>query len=259
MAMSKDQEKIVQIAREVVGQFDASDIDVVLIWGSVIEKDFKLKDKTDLDLLVIKHTLDLIPDAHTELIFGVPTKIFYRRGVKIDVFFVDYAYVKKAIEQKHWTIINAIINGMVIVDRGMMDKLKAMCSNFRAFSLSTSREWFNQANNLFEKAQSLLDEGEYLSSMVLTRHAVDAMAHALIYATFGKPASPKSFLADLRERVASSYLYDLYLESQGLRDCTRSDALKVNLLASEFLGYAARQLGRFRDMRHGNRSSATEG
>jgi HEPN domain-containing protein len=240
--LARTREDVIQIAREVAEQLGEQEVEAILIWGSIVEEGRKLDDKSDLDLLVIKRRLNLVPDPDMQIMFGIPTRTVYHRDAKVDIFFVDRSYVRRAVEQKHWTVINAIVNGIVIADHGILEELRPICSDFRAFSLSTPTEWFNQASNLLQKARSLLDDDEYLTSIVLSRHAVDAMVHALIYASLGEPASPKSFLSDLRERVANRDLYELYLEIQGLRELTKVEAMRTNLLALDFLARIAKRI-----------------
>ncbi len=236
--MSEKVDVLVQIAHEVADQLDTQGLEAVLVWGSISERDYTSSSRSDIDLLVIKSRLDLVPDPTTQILFGVPTRTVYHRDTKVDVFFVDLDYVKMGVEQGHWTVINAITNGIVIIDHGILDKLREMCSHYRAFALSTQKEWANQATNLLEKAHSLLDSGDFLASIILSRHAIDAMAHAIIYAKLGKPASPKSFLADLHNGLINRELYEVYLEAHGLRSSTEVEAMRVNLLALQFLQYA---------------------
>ncbi|RKE02449.1 hypothetical protein [Marinifilum flexuosum] len=228
--------KIIDKAKEFVYSEVLNDnVNSAVIWGSVSESEKEIIDeKFDVDILIINKKIEFINKA--EMLYGIPSKAFWVDGIKYDLIFVDVPYLENALSQGHWTVFSAIKSGIVLYDNGIFANLKLNAPNFKAFSIQKYNEWSNQAKNLLNKSQILIEQGDFESAIILARHSADAMVQAFLLQCLGKPSSPKSFLTDLKHNAPKEVFFQ-YLSIHGLLEKQTIDSIKTNLHTIEFITY----------------------
>lgn len=245
-----------EAARRALSSVCPEGVEAALVWGSAAEAHEQDSRLADLDVLAIKRRLRFADSVNARHMFGVPVRSVVVDDRRIDLFIVDRDYVEAAVRQGHWTVIRAIQRGVSLVDNGLIGELRALCPDYRAFALSTAREWRNQAQSLLDKARDSTDSGDIETGVLLARHAVDAVVQALLMALDDEPPRPRTFLARLKAIPASPEIAARYARIQGINSLAEGDAYRTCLLAMEFLQICDAMLARVGDNEAGTASGA---
>lgn len=225
---------IADVKAKLLSHLPMKEISAIVIWGSVAVSNEVPDKKQDLDILIVQKKFRLQENPEARLFYGIETEQITINERKLDLFYVDVHYVEQAAKNGHWTVTFALEKGIILFDDGAWARLRLTCNECIPFSLSKPQEWKNQAIALLKKSRDLIDHKDWASSIIVARHATDAMVHSLIYYKLQRPPSPKTFLEDFKTITKGGPLFEFYLRIHGLSSHEMIDAMRTNLDTMDF-------------------------